>query len=276
METSDINVSRFEEIKTIIHGLAVNSGLTIEESIFIIERSFEKVFFNEYTVQFDDKYELYATDSEHTYYIKSMMDVKRLRHQAFLKITETRKKYVNNLKSNISLKEIADIIADETNKLAVLNAYTQFNHLIFKHVRGFILNKIDGGYIVNIGINKIAYFYTDQDYELHKDYIFFVKSIIKEPDTGTIKIILNKTKKNKKILDVYEVFKNHNGKIVKNKIAIRATNDFIWVFELRHRETLYRKQINRGDQTARELALLAAKRVFDAYAFGSQSRAEGT
>lgn len=276
MDASDINVLRFQEIKMIIQGLSINSGLTMEESIFVIERAFEKVFFNEYTVQFDDKYEVYATNSEYTHHVKSMEDVKRIRQSIFIDVTETRRRYIDDLKRQISIREIASLIAKEINKLASLNAFNRFNYLIYRYIKGFILSKIDGGYIVNIGIGKVAYFFTDIDCELYKEHIFFVKQIRKDTDSGIIKILLEKPERYKKVIDIYEMFKHRNGKLVKNKIAIRVSNDFVWVFESRHRETLYRQEIKSGDQTARELALLAAKRVFDAYAFGSQMRAEGT
>ena len=107
MDTTDINVSKIVEIKTIVRGLSINSGLSVAESVFVIERALEKVLFGKYTVQFDDKYELYATNSDRIYHIKSMSDVNQLRHQAFLAITEERKIYIENLKSSISLKEIA-------------------------------------------------------------------------------------------------------------------------------------------------------------------------
>jgi hypothetical protein len=276
MDATDVSVSKIAEIREIIQGLSVNSGLTVAESIFVIERAFEKALFGEYTVQFDNNYEIYAVNSEHAYHIKSMSDVNRLRHQAFVEITETRKKYVEDLKSYISLKEIANLIANEINKLATINAFTQFSYLIYRYVKGFILGRIDGGYIVNIGTTKVAYFYTDMVYEMHTVHIFLVKAIRKEKDMGTIKIILEMPERYKKILDIYDVFKNRNGKIVKNDIAVRVTKRLVWVFTASHRETLYRQEIEPGNHTGRELALLAAKSVFDAYAFPKKRRAESS
>jgi hypothetical protein len=279
VESTDIGVSKIDEIKNMIKSLAIMSDISIAESVFVIERAFEQVLFDEFIVQFDDDFYLTATNREHIYILKSMDDVKRLRHQAFVKITETRKKFVEGLKSNVSLKEIAALIAKETNKLAAQNSYMQFNYLMSKHVKGFILSKIEGGYIVNIGINKIAYFYTEDNYEVYKEHIFFVNNVKKDTDTGVIKILLEIPKKpDKKVINIFEMFKNKTGKITKNGVSLRVTNEFVWVFEPLHRETFF-KEIYKSENE-KLLALLKAKNVFDRYAFRQKteqkSRAEGT
>lgn len=260
--------TQFQEIKQLIQSVSINAGLNIKEAIFVIERAVEKVFYNKYTVQFDDNFNLYAINKDENILLNSLHDVKRIKHKILTEVTENRKEYIIGLKSGISLKEIAELISKEAYRLGVANSYRQCKYLLFRHIKGFIIAKTEDGYIVNIGIGKVAYLNTSEEYELFKYHRFFVSRIERDFDNGVLKVFLMKPiKKPRKQTDVSVLFRVRNGKITKNKIAIRVTDSFVWVYEVRHRDTLYRKDFKHGDFNERVIALLAAKSVFEAYAF---------
>ena len=93
-----------------------------------------------------------------------------------------------------------------------------------------------------------------------------VNKIERDFDNGIIKVLLiEPVKRSRKKTDILNIFDNRNGKITKNKIAIRVTDNFVWVYETKHRETLYKKEFKKGDINERETALITAKSVFDRY-----------
>ena len=262
-------MERFQDVKNLIREISAAKRLSFAESIFVIEKAMENVLYGRYRAVFYDSYDLYAENDDEKILISSLKDIRNIRHKIFLEAINEKKEYISNLKDSISLKEILLEINKEANKLSVSKDWIKYNHLISKHVRGMILSKTDEYYTVNIGVGKIAYLQLSEGYyETFKRYPFFVKSVVRYLDEGFVRIFLSKpalkTKPVRSGKKLTEIFKNgKTGKVVKNKKAVRVTDNFVWVYETRHRETLYKKEFAKGDNLSREIALSEAESFLD-------------
>ena len=163
-------------------------------------------------------------------------------------------------------------INKEANKSAASKDWTKYNYLISKHIRGMVISKNDEFYIVNIGLDKIAYLQLSEgNYENFKKYPFFVKSVVRRFDEGFISIFLSKPKikpnqerSDKKLTEIFKDGKT--GKFVSHKITVLVTDSFVWVYEsvekpVRHVESIYKKEFTKEDNS-RETALSEAEFFF--------------
>ncbi len=261
-------MERFQDIKNLIREISATKGLSFAESIFVIEKAMENVFYGRYRAVFYDSYDLYAENDDEKIPISSLKDIKNIRHKIFLEAINGKKEYINNLKDGISLKEIVSEINKEVNNLSVSKNYAKYKNLINRHVRGEVISKTEEYYIVNIGVGKAAYLQLSEGYyETFKKYPFFVKNVVRDLDEGFVRIFLSKpiakTKPVRSGKKLTEIFKDgKTGKVVKNKKAVRVTDNFVWVFDTRHRETLYRKEFTQGDNLTRGIALSEAESFF--------------
>ena len=261
-------MERFQDVKNLIREISATKGLSFAESIHVIEKAIENVFYGKYRAVFYDSYDLYAENDDERIPISSLKDIKNIRHKIFLKAINGKKEYINNLKDGISLKEIVAEINKEANKIAVSKDYAKYKNLIYRHVRGEVISKTEEYYIVNIGVGKAAYLQLSEGYyETLKRYPFFVKNVVRYFDEGFVRIFLSKPLQKLKPVcsgkKLTEIFKDgKTGKVVKNKKAVRVTDNFVWVYETRHRETLYKKEFIQGDDLTRAIALSEAESFF--------------
>ena len=264
------SISSISEIRNLIIGVAENSGLKYDEAVAIIEKVLENVLFNKYDVFFDKDYHISATNKNNESDVKlisSVNDLKEIRQQIFLNTTEEKKEYITGLKSNISFRDIKDLISNEINKFGSLALYRQVSYLLHKHITGTVIAEIERGYIVNISrINKAGYIAdVEYKYEVGEQYKFYVEKIKKDLSSGELKIIL-KSVKNKNITtgrSLIAKFRRSNGKLVKNKTAIIATRHFVRVYSVKNREVFYEKEFS--DFNERTAAIITASSVFNGH-----------
>ena len=265
MENSTPSIS---EIRHLITAVSENSGLKYDEAVAVIEKVMEKVLFNKYAIFFDEDYRICAinkSDGSDIVWISSVNDLKKIRQKILINVTEEKKEYIAELKSNISFKEIKTLISTEVSKCGNLALYRQVSYLLHKYIIGTVIAEIEKGYIININrINKAGYISdADCEYEVGDKCKFYVDKIKKDFSTGELKIIL-KSIENQNIVNERSLiarFRRSNGKFIKNKIAILVAKQFTRVYSVKSREVFYEKEFS--DFNERTAAIIAASSVFN-------------
>ncbi len=265
-------MDEFQNIKNLIQEISVSKGLSSAESIFVLEKGLSNIFYGKYMAVFDESYNLYLESADEKIFISSLEDIKRIRRKIFLETSNVKIKNINDLKDSISFEEILLEINKEANKLATSKDWAKYNYLISRHVRGMVILKNNEFYIVNIGLDKIAYLpLSEGDYVTFKRYPFFVKSVVRNFDEGFISIFLSKPRKKPKQershKKLTEIFKDGKiGKFVSHKITVLVTDSFVWIYEsiekpVEHAETLYKKEFIK-ENNSRQIALSEAEICF--------------
>ena len=264
MENSLPSIS---DIRYLITAISDNSGLNYEETVAVIEKVMESVLFNKYAIFFDENYRICAinkNDESDVEWINSVNDLKRIRQKILISVTEEKKEYIRELKSNISFWEIKNLISTEVNKYGNLALYRQVSYLLHKYIDGTVIAKIEKGYIININkINKAGYV-SDAvcEYEVGDKCKFYVDKIKKDFSTGELKIMLKPMENQNTVNErsLIAKFRRSNGKFIKNKIAIIASKKFVRVYSVKNREVFYEKEFS--DYNERTAAIITAASVF--------------